>query len=105
MGMKDQVQALNWVHQNIQYYNGDPKHVTIFGYFKMFLIYIYKEQIRIFLKLISENLQEVVVFIYICSHQCRQACFQKLYLNREQQYLHSYFQGIQQNKQNDWGSN
>lgn len=31
MGFKDQVQALRWVKDNIQQFNGDPDNVTIFG--------------------------------------------------------------------------
>lgn len=30
-GFKDQVVALKWVQQNIEYFDGDPKSVTIFG--------------------------------------------------------------------------
>lgn len=31
MGLRDQVQALKWVKQNIDQFNGDPNNVTIFG--------------------------------------------------------------------------
>ncbi|XP_030753700.1 esterase FE4-like [Sitophilus oryzae] len=31
MGFKDQVKALEWVQNNIVYFNGDPNNVTIFG--------------------------------------------------------------------------
>lgn len=30
-GMKDQVEALRWVKENINKFNGDPNQVTIFG--------------------------------------------------------------------------
>lgn len=30
-GMKDQVEALRWVQENIIHFNGDARHVTIFG--------------------------------------------------------------------------
>ena len=29
--MKDQAQAIRWVHENIINFNGDPKRVTLFG--------------------------------------------------------------------------
>lgn len=31
MGMKDQAQAIRWVHENIFFFSGDPNRVTIFG--------------------------------------------------------------------------
>lgn len=29
--MKDQAQAIRWVHENIVKFNGDPNRVTLFG--------------------------------------------------------------------------
>lgn len=30
-GLKDQLLALQWVHNNIKYFGGNPQKVTIFG--------------------------------------------------------------------------
>lgn len=31
-GLLDQVKAMEWVHDNIQFFNGDPLNVTIYGH-------------------------------------------------------------------------
>jgi len=31
MGMKDQVMAINWVHDNIKAFGGDPDKITLIG--------------------------------------------------------------------------
>ena len=31
-GLLDQVKAMEWVHNNIQFFNGDPSKVTIYGH-------------------------------------------------------------------------
>ena len=31
LGFQDQIQALKWVQENIEYFGGDPDQVTIFG--------------------------------------------------------------------------
>lgn len=31
LGMKDQAQAIRWVHENIESFSGDPNRVTLFG--------------------------------------------------------------------------
>jgi len=31
LGLKDQQQAMRWVHENIVYFSGDPNRVTLFG--------------------------------------------------------------------------
>lgn len=39
-GMKDQVDALRWVKENIVYFNGDPSRVTIFGRNLVRILYV-----------------------------------------------------------------
>ncbi|CAH0383388.1 unnamed protein product [Bemisia tabaci] len=31
LGLKDQLQALRWLHENVEYFGGDPNTVTVFG--------------------------------------------------------------------------
>ena len=31
-GLLDQVKAMKWINDNIEFFNGDPSHVTIYGH-------------------------------------------------------------------------
>lgn len=32
VGLKDQAEAINWVHNNIENFHGDPNRITLFGH-------------------------------------------------------------------------